>query len=319
MRAVLHLHVAHQFDIAYAAVVVERVAPGLLVLAGCVDLVREEEGLALAVVPAAAGGKHVVVLPEVYVGVEGGSFEVRAVLQGRGLDEHGIRVHVHVALEGEQAGLGVVGAVLAFDDLAFFVLHRRSLGEHGHTVFGVVVQVAGAEGVVFLVHQLDHASAEFCEVAVHEVIQGLAGQDCSFLHQPYVALRIDYIVSNPPKGCVANQICVVVKEGGVHRLAEGFVVFVCDYLHGLGLDQTHHIALLRRLLPRRSAEQGGQEPRRQQQTDYFLIFSAHPAREKSQSLNIGSMTMCVSEIFLSMNLLMASICFACSTVLYSSL
>ena len=279
------------------------------------DLACEEEGLPRPVVPAAAGGEHIVVLPEVYVGVEGGALDVRTVVQRRSLDEHGVREHVHIVGEGEQMRLRVVGAVEALDDLAVLVFHRRAVSEHGDAVLGVVVQIACAESVFVFIHELHHASAELSKVLVHVVIQRAAGQHCALLHQFHVAFGVDYIVCDSPECCVADQISVVVEKSGVDRLAEGFVVFVGDDLHGLGLDQAHHVALLRRLWPRRSAEQGRQKTGREQQGAYFLIFSRHPAREKSQSLNIGSMTMCVSEIFLSMKLLIASICFAFSTML----
>ena len=74
------------------------------------------------------------------------------------------------------------------------------------------------------------------------------------------------------------------------------------------------------LIPLRKKAQGEEKkdrgnyyPLRKHQSSENL--EAHPARWKSQSLNMGSMKTRVSAIFLSMKLSMASICFALLTSL----
>ena len=162
------------------------------------NLVVEEEGFTLPVVPSAAGRKHIVVFPEVDVGVESGFFEVGAVVQRFGLDEDGVSEHIDLVGECEETGLGVVGAVDALDNLAVFVFHSGSAGKDCNTVLGVVVEVAGTQDVVFFVYQLDYAAPEFCEVLVHEVVESLAGEHGSFLHQLDVADCIDDVVGYAP-------------------------------------------------------------------------------------------------------------------------
>ena len=182
MGAVLHLGISEQQHIVEIAVVEERIAPGLLVLGCGVDFSREEKGLAASVIPSSLGRKHILILPEIGRCAEYCLFCIGVILQDGGFDKDGIRKHIHIPREGEQFSLGIVGSVNALYYLPVLVLHRGSLEEGCHTVGGVVVQVACAQGVVLLVQKLHNPSAELGKVVVHIVVQSLACKHGAFLH-----------------------------------------------------------------------------------------------------------------------------------------
>ncbi len=123
MGAVLHLRIAEQQHIVEVPVIIERVAPGFLVLRGRVDLAGKEEGFASAVIPSLFGRKHIVILPEIGRGAEYCPFRVGMVVQHRSLDEHGVCEHIYISGEGEQLRFGIVGSVDALYDLPILVLH----------------------------------------------------------------------------------------------------------------------------------------------------------------------------------------------------
>ena len=198
----------------------------------------EEEGLHRAPVPSSVGGKHISVFPEIYRLLEDGHGLGGPIIQGFGLYEDGVREHVHLVAEAEKAGLGIVGAVDAFYHLPVLVAHGSAILEVGHRIAGIVVQIAGAEGILVLVHKLHHAPAELHQGLVDEVLQVVAGEDGFILNHLHVALGDDLAFLDIPLGRIAYKIGPVMKEGGVHGLA----VVACSLLYeldGLGLDEAH--------------------------------------------------------------------------------
>ena len=215
---VLQLSRAEHQHVAGVAEVVEGVAPALLLLREGVDIAFEEEGLGAALVPAAVGRKHVVLLPEIDVGGEPGLLGRGVVFERTRLDEHRIGVHVHVAVEEEEFRGVVVLALVALDYLSVLALHRGSAGEHGDAVPGVVVEHPGAEYVLLLVAQLDQGAAELGEVEVDQVVELFAGELGLALDQPDVADAVDDAAVDVPHRTVADQIGAVVQESRVHSL-----------------------------------------------------------------------------------------------------
>ena len=106
--SVLNLYFVQHQDVVRHAVVVERVAPGLLLLRGGVHETVEEEGFLQALVPAAVGRQHVIVFPEIYLLGEHRPARARLIVDAVALDEDGVGIHVHVALELEETLLGIV-------------------------------------------------------------------------------------------------------------------------------------------------------------------------------------------------------------------
>ena len=247
----------------------------------------EEEGLLQALVPAAVGGEHIVVLPEIYPLRETGPAGARFVVDAAAADEDGIREHIHVVAEFEQAALGIIGAVGALDDLPVLVFHRTAAGEEGQGIPGIVVEIVGAEGVVVLVLELHQRSAGLDEVVVDDVVHLVGGEYGPLLHDAHVAPGVDDAGIHVPEGGVADEVGVVVEEGGVDGLAIVGPALL-DEFERLGLDEAHQaVPLLRFVLGR----QAGAEQQRKGRQNYFLTFSFHPSREKSQSPNMGSMMM----------------------------
>ena len=155
--------------------VVHGIGPGFLVFGEDVHLAAEEEQLLFPFVASVVGREHLVVLPHVRAETEPGCGNVGPVLQAGGLDEGGVKVHVHVVVEHEKTGLGVVGSVLAFYYLSVLVPHGGAALKDSHGVLGVVVKVAGSEGVLVVIFQLDQVSAELGHVVVNHVLERCAG------------------------------------------------------------------------------------------------------------------------------------------------
>ena len=198
----------------------------------------EEEGFRRPQVPSAAGGEHVAVFPEVYGFQEVGPVERRFVVEQRGTHEYAVGVHVHGPLEGEDLSLGVVGAVVALDDLTFRIAHGGAVAEIGHRVAGVVVQIMRAKGVVLVVFELHHSPAALHQVLVDEVVHLVGREDGTFLDDLHVAFGVDHLVVHVPQGGIADEVSAVVHEGGVDALAVGAAAFL-DEFQGLGLDETN--------------------------------------------------------------------------------
>ena len=276
----------------------------------------KEKELPPAIVPAIVGTEHFVVLPHIRgkAKVRGG--KVTAVLQTGCFYKGGVQVHVHLVVEHEQVGLGIIGAVQALDDLPVFVPHGAAVLENSHGVLGVVVQVARTEGIVVFVFQLHQGTPEAGHVVVHHVLQGFAAQLCLILDNAHVAHGVNDVGIDVPQGGVAQQVRVVVQETGrSDDFAVALPVFVLNELGALGADEVHlpivPLLLLLRLL-------GIQECRcrqgRQQAADgmnkttlhYFRAF--HTSRVNSHSWKSGSMMIYVSFTFPARKASTASFC-----------
>ena len=247
----------------------------------------EEEGLLQALVPSAVGRKHVVVLPEIYLLREHRAAISGFIVDAVAFDEDGVREHVHIVLELEESLLGIVGAVRTLDYLPVLVLHGRPAREECEGVLGIVVQEVGAEGVVVLVLQLHQCSARLDEVFVDDVVHLVGGEDGALLHHPHVAPGIDNPGIHVPEGRVADEVGVVVEEGGVDGLAEIHPALLYEF-KGFGLDEAHQTVLPLSLV---LGGQAGAQKECDGKDCYFLTFAFHPSREKSQSPNMGSITM----------------------------
>ena len=246
----------------------------------------KKEGLLQTLVPSPVGREHIVILPEIYLLREYGAALPRLIVDKVALDEDGVGEHVHVVPELEEALLGVVGAVRTLDYLPVLILHGRPAREECEGVLGVVVQEVGAEGVVVLILQLHQRTASLNQVVVNDIVHLVGGEDGAFLHHPHVPPGIDHSRIHVPEGSVADEICIVVEEGGVDGLTEIHPALL-DKFEGFSLYETHQTVLLLSFIL-------GRQAGAQQQCDgegyYFLTFAFHPSREKSQSPNKGSIT-----------------------------
>ena len=140
---------------------------------------------------------------------------------------------------------------------------------------------------MLLVFHLDQGAAGLDEVLVDEVVHLVGGEDGAFLHHPHIAPGVDDAGVHIPEGGIADEIGVVVEEGGVDGLAVVDAEFLYE-LQGLCLDEAHQtVFLLSFFLGRQACAQ----QQCQGKGNYFLTFSFHPSREKSQSAKIGSIMM----------------------------
>ena len=236
------------------------VCPAFLSVRQAVDFIEEAEYFVLPVVGALAGGKHVGTAPDIDPVVEFGQALVAVIGQVLGLDEDRIRKHVDVAVKVENLGFGIVGPVPAFDQLAVFVAHRAPALEDGDGVFGVVIQIAGAQGVEIFVLQLDHGAPELGQVVVDVVVQFLAAEYGFVLKDADMAESLYDVDVHVPIGRVTDQIGLVVKES---RRTDDFAVvavILLDELCGLRTHQAHQT--VRRLLAvlGRQREHGRKKP-----------------------------------------------------------
>ena len=67
---------------------------------------------------------------------------------------------------------------------------------------------------MILVGKLNDRSAELSQIVIHQIFELVAGEDCLFLKNADIAPRIDDLCLDIPKGSIADQISVVVKEAG---------------------------------------------------------------------------------------------------------
>ena len=208
------------------------------------DFTAEKEELLVAVIPAVIGREHLVVLPHIGTKAKVGGGKVTPVFQAGGLNKGGVQVHVHLVVEYEELGLGVVRAVLAFDYLAVFVPHGRAALENGHRVLGIVVKVSGTEGVLVLVFQLDKVSAEAGHVVVHHILQRGAGEFGAVLDYAHMSDGVDNIGIDVPEGGVAEKVSVVVEElGRAHYFTPALAVLVYK-LGALRAYKAHPVRIL---------------------------------------------------------------------------
>ena len=204
-------------------------------------LFPEHEKLLLAVVPAVIGTEHFVVLPHVRVESEPCGGKVAAVLQAGGFDEGGVHVHVHLVIENEQLGLGVVGAQEALYHLPVLVPHGPAVLENCHGVLGVVVKVPGAKSVVVLVYKLHKVSAETRQVLVHYILQRIAGKGGAVLDYSHVPNCVNYIGAYVPISGVAEKVGVVMKELCRPRHLPEALPVLFQELGAFGLQEQHFI------------------------------------------------------------------------------
>ena len=250
-RRVHQFHLPQHFHVIDGAVVVERIGPCFLVLREQVHVPSEEEQFLVPVVPAVVGGEHVVVLPHVGPIAEIGRIQVAAVFQAGGLHEGGVHVHVHLVVEHEQPGLGVVGTVQTLDDLPVLVPHGRAVLEDGDGVLGIIVQVPRAEGILVLVLELDDAAAELRQVVVHHVLERARSQPGPVLDDLDMPHGVDDVRRDVPQGRIAEEVGIVVQEAGrAHDLTETLPVLL-DELGRFRADQRHERVLLLLLGPKR--------------------------------------------------------------------
>ena len=176
------------------------------------DPLVEEEDLAQAVIPAAIGREHVVLLPGEGFVPERSHVVPGIIDQFGGFHEHRIREHVHPFGKGKQLGFGIVGSGLAFDNLPVLVPHGSAVAENGHGVTGVIIQIMRSQRVPVLVLQLDERAAELCQVFINQIIQFVAGKNGLVLDDLYIADGIDDLVVHVPKRRVTKQVGIVVQE-----------------------------------------------------------------------------------------------------------
>ena len=260
------------------------------------DIVSEEENLPSAVIPASIGGKHVGLLPGIGAVTECCEVLVGLVFQPRGLDKYGIREHVHITEKGECLYLGIISTCLALYYLPVLVPHGTAFTEDGHTVLGIVVQMACPQCVVVLVPELDHITTELSKIPVYPVYHLLAFQFGAVLNDPHMAYGFYYAGLNIPQGGIAQQIGIVVKKGGITCGSPVCHAVPLHLTQGVSAHKTHKTVL--RLFFLGKGGKGGQH---QQQADQVfggwhnycssvLNLSVHPSLLKGQSLKRGSMT-----------------------------
>ena len=314
-RSVRHLGPPEHLHVGCVPVEIEGIAPGFLCVSHQMHVPREKEHFPAPVIPSVVRRQHIVILPGIRPPPECRETEVRLVFQMGCLDEDGVREHVHVPGESESFQLGIVGSVIALDDLPVFVPHSPTAAENCHAVLCVVVQMPGPQRVVILIGQLDDLSTEPGKVLVNQINETLAGEHSAVLDYADIANRVNDPRVNIPKGCVTVEIGVVVKKLSMSGHLPDVLSVDFDDSRRCGGDQTDKTVSLLLLLGN-----GRQRKNKQRQKDKCLLQGHHhsslnfvdqPSLSKAQSLKIGSMTMRVDLIFSSRNLSMASTDFSC--------
>ena len=304
---ILNLHAAaHQYVIG-GAVEIEGVAPALLLAGQSPDLLREEEDIVRSAVPAAAGREKIVILSEIYRRDEQRTIPVRLIVERIRTHKHRIGVHIDIADEFEEAEGVEVTALVALDYLAVGASHRGPSAEDGHAVLGIVVEFPRAEHILLLVPQLHHRPSELGEVSVYQIVEGFARKLRIALDHPHVALAVDDIGILAPDRAVAHQIGPVVQKGGIDGPPDEIVPDL-KLFDIAGAHQAQQRISLPGLFLRGQRICCGEQQAQGRNQSSFLIFRSHPLRLKSQSPNIGSMTIYVTSILSSTNLSTASIC-----------
>ena len=203
---------SQQFNVVGQPVEEQRIGPTFLGLVHHMDPLVEEEDLAQAVIPAAIGREHVVLLPGEGFVPERSHVVPGIIDQFGGFHEHRIREHVHPFGKGKQLGFGIVGSGLAFDNLPVLVPHGSAVAENCHGVTGVIIQIMRSQRVPVLVLQLNERAAELRQVFINQIIQFVAGKNGLVLDDLYIADGIDDLVVHVPKRRVAKQVGIVVQE-----------------------------------------------------------------------------------------------------------
>ena len=107
---VSNLRISEKFYIAGTPVEIQGVGPALLDIIHAVHVTVEEEGLGIAVIPAGIGRKHILFLPGIGAISEMGDVPPGVIEKPGGLNEDGIREHVHIVSKCELLGLGIVSS-----------------------------------------------------------------------------------------------------------------------------------------------------------------------------------------------------------------
>ena len=226
-----HLHVLGE------PVVIQRIAPALLVLRHNMHILPEEELLGGPVEPSVIRRKHILMLPGVGPKPEIGRVLIRMVLQARSLYEHRIGEHIDVVHEREGLQLGIILPEPGLDDLAVLVPHRRPVLEDGDTVPGIVIQILRTEDILVLVLQLDQRPAELREVFIDYILKRLALQGSPVLDYLDMAVCENDIGLDIPEGRVAEEVGIVVEElRRSYDLSEILAVLLNE-ARGFGLKQ----------------------------------------------------------------------------------
>ena len=232
------MDVAKHFHVLGVAVEIQGVAPNLLICRKAVHVPLEEKQLLITVVPSAACGKHIAVLPKIHVCNKFHPVLFAVIYQVAGLDKNGVREHIYLIAEGKELGGGVVGAFAAFNDLTVLVTHRATVTEHRNTVLCVVIEVSGTEQIVLLVAQLNDAATELGKVFVNQVIEFVACQNRFILNKLHVSPTVyDLCIDTPYRG-ITDEIGSIMQEGGVDGLAVTASELVVQ-LYALSLDESN--------------------------------------------------------------------------------
>ena len=156
--------------------------------------------------------------------------------------------------------------------------------------------MSGTQGVVVLVGKLDGRASELGKIFFYDIFQVVAGEHCLLLKDADIAPSVDDLGLDIPQCRVTYEICSVMQES---CRSNNLSVPAAFHIHHLGRLGTHQpdkaVALLLALLLGRKGQTDKQS---QQYIDKFLHqdysvlrnFAYHPSRSKTQSSNIGSIT-----------------------------
>ena len=80
-----------------------------------------------------------------------------------------IREHLYLTDKIKLLYLRLIPSGKTLYHITVLVFHRPATVEKGHTVFGIIIQMARPQGIVVLVHQLDYIPPEFRKIIVYAV------------------------------------------------------------------------------------------------------------------------------------------------------
>ena len=221
------------------------------------DIAGERELLQIPFIDAGHRGKHIVVPPRVGACSENSDVGTCVVVQVISLHEDGVRVHVDIVRESECLEFGVIATVIALDDLSVFVPQGSTATEHGHTVFGVIVQIRGSQRVAVLVAKLDQRASELRQTLIDKVIQALAAQHGVVLDDLDVAECVDHVLVHIPQCGVTDQQGGIVLETGMPQSLSVALAIFLNLLQLVTAKKTHKTVSPLRVL-------GGKAERHQQ-------------------------------------------------------
>ena len=214
MQGVQQLHVLAHTAVTGVLPVVERVAPTLIVGVAHIDIGIEIDHAAVLGIPAVLAAEVDVTLPHLGLLAKVCLVFVGVVVQAVGLDEEAVGEHLHVVLEAADSGFAIVGAAVALYDFAFGGAHSSAKGEFCGTVFCIIVQITGAEGILVLVVNLHQVAAEAGQIVIGIIDHVVALEHGFFLHQLHVLVGLHLVETNVPDGRIAEHISAVVQESG---------------------------------------------------------------------------------------------------------